>query len=95
MAPPMAYGSAVPVGVGAVADDVFAGAAGLAELLHVSDDSIVFKAQTLISSGFANEHEPATKHTHHPPTPKPPPLQKPKTKPTTPKQTKNQKKTTT
>lgn len=39
----MAYGSAVPVGVGGVADDVFAGAAGLLELLHVSDDSIMLK----------------------------------------------------
>ena len=80
----MAYGSAVPVGVGGVANDVFAGAAGLAELLHVSDDSIVFKAQTLISSGFANEREPATKHTHHPPSPIPPPVQLPNQSPTAP-----------
>jgi hypothetical protein len=38
----MAYGSAVPVGVGDgdAAVDVFAGAAGLADLLHVSNNPI-------------------------------------------------------
>jgi len=41
----MAYGSAVPVGVGDGddADDVFAGAAGLAELVHVSYNFIIPK----------------------------------------------------
>lgn len=80
----MAYGSAVPVDVGGVDVDVFAGAAGLAELLHVSDDSIITRAETPSRELPPTNKSLQQNHTHHPPSPIPPPAQPPTQSPTAP-----------